>query len=65
MATFIEYTVAIETEHCTDWLNITLPKGKKLTDEVVRDEFERYSQDEAGEFLHGEKLTDWTLIRKD
>lgn len=64
MTTYIEYTVAIETEQYTDWLVITLPKGEKLTDEVVRDEFERYSQDEAGEHMHGEELTDWILIRK-
>lgn len=65
MTTYIEYTVAVETEHYTDWLVVTLPKGEKLTDEVVRDEFERYSQDEAGEFMHGEKLTDWVPIRND
>lgn len=62
----IEWTVEIETEGgWIDYLIIPLPKNEKLTDEIVQEWFELYSNDEAGENLKGDKLENYTVIRKD
>ena len=63
---YIQYTVEIETKNgYLDYLIISLPTKEKLTEEIIKEEFNLYKNDEAGEHLKNDKLVSYVLIRKD